>query len=292
MASYGIATHLTATVFLLPIGLRRLFCSSSLYLKNPSLFRSKIWYLSDPRWKNLDLYFLAVALPLASLTQILIFLSFSSHPTYRFSFLHQSLVLSLYWVLAILFLLRDCLNVLAIADNFLFMFAGIVFFLEDMAIGKGVSGLIGGVVYGLCGDLTVVCGCCCLYLAVKPRAFFAEFFLSCGLVLKGTWFLQAGLSLYMDAFSFKGCKKLVVTPQGNENVELRCDLEEDGLRGAALANLLFVGHAIGAFLLCMGIFWLLSSNRNWRHSETHGPLLAGLESETALMRALPELELE
>ncbi|XP_011029759.1 PREDICTED: uncharacterized protein LOC105129413 isoform X1 [Populus euphratica] len=41
----SLVTHLCASLFLLPIGLRRLFCSSSLYLKNTSLFRSKTWCL-------------------------------------------------------------------------------------------------------------------------------------------------------------------------------------------------------------------------------------------------------
>ena len=38
------------------------------------------------------------------------------------------------------------------------------------------------------------------YLLIQPLAFLVEFLLSCGLVLKGTWILQTGLSLYIDAF--------------------------------------------------------------------------------------------
>ena len=38
----------------------------SLYLKNPSLFRSKTGHLSDPKWKNLDLH--VPTLPIASLS--------------------------------------------------------------------------------------------------------------------------------------------------------------------------------------------------------------------------------
>ncbi|KAJ6321559.1 hypothetical protein OIU77_011599 [Salix suchowensis] len=70
----------------------------------------------------------------------------------------------------------------------------------------------------------------------------------------------------------------------------KCDLEEDGLRGVALVNLLFVGHAIVVFLVSLGMLALLSSNRNLRHGEASSPLLAGLESESALMRTLPEFE--
>nr|APR64425.1 hypothetical protein [Populus tomentosa] len=288
----SLVTHLCVTLLLLPIGIRRLFCSSSLYLKNPSLFRSKTWYLSDPKWKNLDLYVLTVALPIASFSLIFLFFAITTaHTTYRFSFLHESLLLFLYWVLAILFVLRDAIDPVVILDNFLFVFGGILFFVEYSFIGEGTSGLVVEVVYGLCGDLSLVCGFCCLYLAIRPGAFFAEFCLCCGLVLKGTWFLQAGLCLYTDVFGFKGCHEIEILP-GSGNVELKCDLEEDGLRGVALVNLMFVGHAIVVFLVSLGLFGLLSSNRNLRHGEASGPLLAGLDSESALMRALPEFEVE
>lgn len=50
------------------------------------------------------------------------------------------------------------------------------------------------------------------------------------------WFLQAGLCLYTDVFSFNGCRKILISPE-SENAELKCDLEEDGSRGVALVNL-------------------------------------------------------
>ncbi|EEF34045.1 conserved hypothetical protein [Ricinus communis] len=171
----SMATHFTATLFLLPIGLRRLYCSTSHFLKNPSLFRSKSWYLSDPKWKNLDLFILTIALPVASFSEVFIFLTFNGRPTYHFSFLQQALI-----------------------------------------------------------------------------------------------------TVLMD----------------NENAVLKCDLEEDGLRGVALVNLLFIGHAIGVLLVSLGMFAILSSHRNSRHGETSGPLLAGLESDSTLMRTPPEFELE
>ncbi|CAN1279133.1 hypothetical protein LINPERPRIM_LOCUS16896 [Linum perenne] len=92
----SLATHFSAAILLLPVGIRRLFTSSSLYLNNPSQFRSKVWYFSDPKWKNLDFFILTVALPIASFSELFLFLSFPSHPTYRFAFLHQSLILFLF----------------------------------------------------------------------------------------------------------------------------------------------------------------------------------------------------
>ncbi|KAJ9182327.1 hypothetical protein P3X46_006331 [Hevea brasiliensis] len=209
------ATHFSAALFLLPIRMRHLFCSSSLYLKNPSF---------------IDLF--------------------------------------------------------TLNDNFLFVLTGLVFFIDYSAIANGISGIVGGVVYDLCGYLTILCGCCCFYLAVRPSALFMEFCFCCGLVLRGTWILQAGLCLYTDFFSFKGCHKIMVSPEC-ENAELKCDLEEDGLTGVALVNLLFIGHAIGVLLVSFGLFGLLSS-----HGEASGALLAELQSESTLMRTLPRFELE
>ncbi|WCJ24095.1 hypothetical protein M5689_006081 [Euphorbia peplus] len=289
--SATMAAHLTATIFLLPVGIRRLFSSSSLFLNNTSNFRSKTWYLSDPKWKNLDLYILTIALPIASLSHIFLFFSLSSHPSYRFTFLIQSLLIFLYWVLTILFLFRDTIDPLTINDSFLFLCAGIMFLLEYSIIGKGVSGIVGIAVYDLCGDLTILCGGCCLVLAVRPSAFFLEFCLCSGLVFRGTWFLQTGLSLYTDVFGFKGCRKIVVSV-GNENSEVKCDLDEDGFRGVALVNLLFIGHAIGVLLLSFGVFALSSNGRKSRGVETGGTLLEGLQSDANAMRRAPEFELE
>lgn len=158
-------------------------------------------------------------------------------------------------------------------------------------MGKGVSG-VAGVVYGLLGGLTLVCAAACIYLSVRPAAFFAEFLLSSGMVFKGTWLLQAGFSLYTEAFGLKGCQKISILPPQQENVDVHCDLDEDSLRGVALMQFLFTVHAIVVMVLALGIFGVLASNRNLRCGEARGPLLAEIESTSMRMRALPELEME
>ncbi|XP_022760338.1 uncharacterized protein LOC111306746 isoform X2 [Durio zibethinus] len=150
---------------------------------------------------------------------------------------------------------------------------------------------LGTVVYELLAQLTLLCAGSCLVLSVKPTAFFAEFLLSIGLVFKGTWLLQAGLCLYTDAFVLKGCTKMVLLP-GSPNADVHCELEADGIRGVALVNLLFVVHAIGVVIAGFVVFWLLSRFRNLRCGEASGPLLAGLEPESTLMRLSRELEME
>lgn len=159
-------------------------------------------------------------------------------------------------------------------------------------MGKGISGL-GGVVYGYLSGLTLVCAASLFYLSVKPNAFFAEFFLSCGLVLKGTWLMQAGLSLYTDAFGLKGCQKISsILDPNQETVDVKCDLDEDRLRGVALMHFMFTVHAMLVLVLAVGLFGVFASIRNLRSGEARGPLLAELESTSMRMRALPELEME
>ncbi|XP_031276707.1 uncharacterized protein LOC116135141 [Pistacia vera] len=286
----SLATNFTAFLFLFPAGLRRLLCSSSLYLKNPSLFRSKLWYFSDQRHKNLDLYFLIISLPIASFSELFFFLTFSGHPTFRFSFFMQSASLFLFWVLIIIIVFRETYDAFIVNESFAFLFVGISFLVEYSVVGKGIVGL-GGEAYNLLGELTLICAGACFVLSIRPTAFFAEFFLSCGLIFKGTWLLQTGFSLYTDTFAFKGCQKISLST-ASDFIDSKCNLEEDGLRGVALINLLFVAHAIVVFIGSFVLFGLLSSHKNLRHGEASGPLLAQLESDSSLMRPVPEFELE
>ena len=162
---------------------------------------------------------------------------------------------------------------------------------------KGFSGLAGAV-YGFLGALTLVCAGACIYLSVKPSAFFAEFLLSSGLVFKATWLLQSGFLLYTDAFGLKGCKKislsaLLLPPRQEDVVDVHCELQEDRSRGFALVHLLFTVHALVVMVLSVGLFGLLASNRSLRSGgEAKGPLLSEIESTSMRMHDLPELEME
>ncbi|KAK9146197.1 hypothetical protein Sjap_006100 [Stephania japonica] len=294
----SLALNFSAFLLLFPIGIRRLLCSFSIYLNNPSLYRSKPWYLSNPRRRSIDLFALIAALPIASFSLFFIFFSPSNHPVYKFTFLQQSALLFAFWVVLIIILLREFFNFSLVDDGFLFLFGGIVFLIEYWMMGKGlidVSMVPSLRVYELSAGLALVCSVSCLFLSIKPTAFVAEMGLSLGLVFKGTWVLQAGLTLYSDAFSIKGCRKISV-PLPNErtgNAPPQCDLEEVALRGVALIDLLFVGHAIGVFVLCVVLFGVLNYNRNWRCGEGSRPLMAEIESEERLLtRSIPELELD
>ncbi|KAJ4969346.1 hypothetical protein NE237_016047 [Protea cynaroides] len=286
----SLVTHFVAFLFFFSIGIRRLLCSFSLYLKNPCVYRSKTWYLSEARWKNIDLYGLLIALPIASFSEIFFFLAFSGHATYRFAFFQQAAVVILFWVLVILVILQENIDPFLMHENLVFVFAGIAFLIEYSLMGKGITGL-GGRVYELLGALTLLCAAACFYISVRPTAFFAEGALSLGLIFKGTWVMQAGLSLYSDTFSLKGCRKISLSP-AQVTTDVQCNLEEDRLRGVALMNLLFVLHLIGILLMSFSLFGALSCNRNLRCGEGTGPSMAEDESESMLMRPLPEFELE
>lgn len=286
----SLATHFSTFLFLFPIGVRRLCSSFSLYLKDPSLYCSKPWFFLDPKWKNLDLYALLVALPIASLTDLFLFLSFSGHPSYRFSFLQHGTIILIFWALLILIVLREFSDPSSLNESFLFVLGGVGFLLEYFICKNGFSG-VSSIVYDWLGDLTLVCAFCCLYLSVKPTAFLADFCFSFGLIFKGTWMLQVGLNLYTHTFGFKGCHRLSLFPR-HEEVDVKCDLDEDSLRGISLVNLLFVGHTIMVMVACLGLFGLLSRNRDFRCPDHSGPLLARIEPHNSIMQPLPELEMD
>ncbi|KAL7594381.1 uncharacterized protein LOC111908097 isoform X1 [Lactuca sativa] len=201
----------------------------------------------------------------------------------------QSVVVFLFWVLLIFIAIKEFIDPIAMPEHFIFVFAGVAFLIEYLMNGKGIVGL-GELEYSFLGGLTLVCSAACFFLSLKPSAYFADFLLSSGLVLKGTWVLQVGLSLYTDAFAFKGCGKVVIAPsQGQGNTDVKCDLEEDKLRGMALMNLLFVVHSIMVLIMCFVLLGLLSRNKV-RPGDP--PIMAQLDSDRMLMHPLPALEME
>ncbi|KAI5649679.1 hypothetical protein M9H77_35684 [Catharanthus roseus] len=286
----SLATHFSAFVFLFLIGIRRLFCSFSIFLNNPSQYRSKLWYLSEPKWKNFDFYFLLIALPIASFCDIFFFLAVSGHPTYRFSLFQQSLLIFLFWALLILIILKESLDLSSVPESFVFICGAVAFLFEYKMNGNGILGL-GSVGYEILDGLALVCAACCLYLSIWPSAFFAEFLLSSGIILKGTWVVQVGLTFYTDAFGLKGCGKIAVV-RDHGQADVLCDLEEDKFRGMALIKLLFIGHVTVVLITCFTLFGVLHRNSNMRSGEASGPLLARIRSEATVMNQPPEFEIE
>ncbi|PHT85544.1 hypothetical protein T459_07650 [Capsicum annuum] len=287
----SLATHFTAFLILSTLGIRRLVCCICNYLKNPSLYRSKSWFFSDPKWKNLDLYSLLIILPISCFSHVFLFLAFSGNNVmYRFSFLMQSLVIFCFWVLLVIVVVRESFDLYVIVDGLIYSFGGVCFGVEFLMNGKGLVGL-GGDMYGHLGELAFVCAGCCLCLAVKPSLFFVEFLFDVVLVLKGTWVLQVGLLLYTEAFALDGCESLLVGLGKGKN-DVKCDLDENRLRGTALMNLLFIIHVVVVMVMSFGLFALLNRSKRMRCGDTSGPLLAEVGSEGVSMRTLPDVEIE
>ncbi|CAM8972371.1 unnamed protein product [Rhodiola kirilowii] len=288
MAS-SLASHLCAFLFFFPIGVRRLVTFFSLYLKNSHhhQFRNKPWYLfhssSTPCF---DLYILLITIPIASFSDLYLFLSILPH---RFHFLHHQAIFTFFWLLLILILLthhhtQHSPPLLLLPDTFLFLFASVAFLVDYYFIinnnNDDVS--VSSVVYNLSGVLSLLCSASCIYLSVCPYSFLAEFALSAGLVFKGTWVLQAGLNLYSNVFGFKGCQKIFAGRMG-DHVIVKCDLQEDTLRAVALIDLLFVCHSIGILVATFALFAFLSASNcaaaglSTSVGDATGPLLSASE---------------
>lgn len=286
----SLVTHISSFLIIFPIGVTRLVSSLSLYLKNPSHYRSKSWYFFEPKWKSFDFYLLLIALPISSIFIFSFFLVVSGHPTYRFAFFQQSLVILLFWVLLILIYLKESYKLAVIPDNFLYLYAGVSFLIECTMHGEGVIGF-GEAMYDWLGGLSIVCAACCLFLSIKSSAFFAEFLLSFGMMLKGTWVLQVGLSLYTDAFLFRGCERVPFSVAKGRN-NIKCELDEDKYRGEALVNLMFIGHVIAVLIISFLLSGLLCRSYNKRSYQSSAQLLAGFDPESSVVRPVTEFELE
>ncbi|XP_031502282.1 uncharacterized protein LOC116265655 [Nymphaea colorata] len=282
----SLATHFSAFLFLFPLGVRRLVCAFSLYLRSPPHYQSRTWYISEPKWKNLDLYVLCVTLPLAAFSEVFWFLTFNGQGAYRFSFFQEAAVILLFWLIVLIVLIRENLDVPFFHENVLFLFAGVAFLVDCATLGKDAGSGLAGRSYQILAGLSLVCSASCLLLSYQPRAFVAEFALSAGLVLKGTWFLQSGLSLFSSGFLPSGCHRA-----GGLNGSVKCELEEDGLRGMAIIDLLFVGHALGVLILSVAMFGMISRKHDSRFT-AGGLSLGERESEAMLMHPLPTFELE
>lgn len=234
------------------------------------------------------MYTLLILLPISSLSHIFFFLALSENPTYKFSFLQQSVVISFFWAILVLIVLKENLDLCSVPENLVFVLAAFAFVIEFYMTGRGVVGL-GGWLYRILGSLNVLCAGCCVYLSVRPMAFFAEFLLSSGLFLKGTWVLQVGLSLYSDAFGLKGCSKISGLIIAKGEADIKCELDDDKWRGIELMNLVFVGHVIMVIIISFLSFGLLHRYINRGCGEGSGLVLG---SESMLMHPLPEIEIE
>lgn len=276
----SLPAHIGAAVLLLlPAGLRRLYSSAAHHLRSPSPSPSLPWYLSPSKPLNLDLYALLLLLPLSSFSYLFLSLSLS---TLRLPLLHHSALLFLFWLLPLLVALR---RHLPLPHPLLFLLAAAAFLLDyASASSVGCTG-VAARAYRLLAATTLACAAACLALAARPAAFFADVALSAGVVLKGTWLLQAGLLLFSDAFAPGGCGRM--TAGGDRDVV--CVLEEDRMRGVAMVDLLFVLHVVGVVVVVLGVLWL---HRGLGRGNGLASMAEEGQSDGLLMRSEPAFDFD
>lgn len=277
MGMGSLPAHIAAILLLLPAGLRRLYSSAAHHLRSPSPSPSQPWYLSPSKPLNLDLYALLLLLPLSSFAYL--FLSLS---TLRLPLLHHSAILFLFWLLTLLVALRCHLP---LPPSLLFLLAAAAFLLDAAAASSvGYSG-VAARAYRLLAATTLACAAACLALAASPSVFFADVALSAGVVLKGTWVLQAGLLLFSDAFAPGGCRRMAA--DGDRDV--RCVLEEDRMRAVAMVDLLFVVHVVGVVVVVLGVLWL---HRGLGQGNGFASISGQGRSDGVLERSEPEFDFD
>lgn len=312
------ATHISAFFLLFPIGVRRLLSAYSHHLRlttfpHAHYYVAKPWYFAGSEstsavaptgrrqhqhqdqhnqqqqqllhlLKDIDLYALLVALPIAAFSELFLFLTLAP-PMQRLPFSHQSAALALFWLLLLAISLRYCLQASAsFPDDVAFALAALAFLVELFLTGwGGGTGPIEGRIYGLLSLLTLSCAAACMVLAAHRSAFAADVALSAALAFKGTWVLQAGWCLF--GVPPKGCHRSAV---GTAAAGLVCELDEDQLRGVALVDLLFAVHAVGIAGGCLALLWAVARRANRAAAgETES-------SSSAMMRPMipPELEMD
>uniref|UniRef100_A0A3Q7I7Q7 Uncharacterized protein n=1 Tax=Solanum lycopersicum TaxID=4081 RepID=A0A3Q7I7Q7_SOLLC len=84
-------------------------------------------------------------------------------------------------------------------------------------------------------------------------------------------FLMNGKGLV--GVSGDGCENLLVGLSNGKN-DVKCDLDENKLRGTALIHLLFIVHVIVVIVMSFGLFAFLNRDKRMRCGDTSGPLLA------------------
>lgn len=258
----SLAGHNWAFVFLIPIGIRRLWLSLSHHARSPpQSSRSWPWYLSpDHNLRNADLYALLLALPVAAIADLLL-----AAPL-------RAAAAILFWLLLLLLPLAPRLP---LPDELAFLLAALTF-LADLALSPLSPSVpaLDARAHDLSSLPTLACAAACLTLAARPTAIAADVALSLGLAFNGSWALQAGLVLF--ALPPRGCRRSAAG--------LECELEEDRLRGVALLDLLFACNAVAIAAACVGIYWAVTRSIN-----------QSAEAEAMMARLMmnpPDLELD
>ncbi|KAG6473776.1 uncharacterized protein LOC122027888 [Zingiber officinale] len=188
--------------------------------------------------RHLPIYLSFFSLFVAVVANVLLSAGDARADAQRFSFLESASAL-------LFFLLSLSLTLLLpLPTDIIFLLAALAFALLSAA--SAHSSAVGqqSELQSKCDALSSlifsVSAAAALALAVAPRLFIAELVLSASIALQGLWSLQAGFSLYVEAFIPEGCHRLL----GVRYISTSCDLEDSRIRAFAILDLAFTVHAI------------------------------------------------
>lgn len=259
--------HIFSSSALLSLGLYHLICITRNHLKYPRDYIAKPYHplpfssSSNRLLKYLQLYLIILCLFIALVNQLLVSsdadpLLKGRTPVHRFTSLQAAAVLFCFLILSIALLLSDVTSLLPLPPDLFFAIASAIFFLQ-YSVSSASAAVQTSDLQAKC-DSVAACifalsSALCLVLAFQPRLFVVDAALGASLCLQGLWTLQAGLSLYVDAFIPEGCHKLLDVVRGVEG-STKCDLEDSKLRAVAILDLVFVLHVLLVLLIFMVVY--------------------------------------
>lgn len=186
----SLASHISAFLFLFPVGLCRISSTTTLLLQYPatSSYKARPWYFSthtNPHLRllcNADFYALLLFLPVAAFSYILLFLTLDHLP-----FILCAAVSSLFFLL----LLVHCIAPRSLVPDDVVFFLAALAFLADYGLSTVPYTEIAARTCRYSSFLTIACSVACMIMAVRQSLVAADYALGIGLALKGTWALQA-----------------------------------------------------------------------------------------------------
>ncbi|KAK7852938.1 hypothetical protein CFP56_037451 [Quercus suber] len=168
--------------------------------------------------KHLQLYLIILCLIIAFTHQLL--LSAESDPlvkghtpVHRFNSLQSAAVLFLFLLLSVFLFLSDSpSSLLPLLPDLFFALDSALFFLQ-YSVSSTAATVRTSDLQANCdtisAQISALISLLCLILACQPRRFVADVGLGAAFCLQGLWFLQTGLSLYVEAFIPERCHELL-----------------------------------------------------------------------------------
>ncbi|XP_072950656.1 uncharacterized protein [Typha angustifolia] len=241
--------HAFSFLALFSYGIYHLISATIAHLKTPSSTSGRLYYplpFPSSRLRHLPLY-----LALFFLLLSVLFLSFSSIPTPLLSF-QTAIPLFLFLLLALFLLFPSS----ALPHDVLFLLASLAFALIALSSSHSSAAFpstdLQSKSDSISALISAASAAASLVLAVVPRLFLAEIVLASSIVLRGLWFLQTALSLYVEGFIPEGCHVLL------EGFATRCEIDEPRARAKQILDLAFELHVAIVVVIVVVVYIIVT----------------------------------